>query len=77
MISVNGSTTTLTFTAPPLHFGWFSATVVVMVTAVNRFGIGTASNPASAEITSMYMYVHIAMSIGVLLAIIYRKKLSL
>ena len=57
MINVNSSTTTLTFIAPSLPDGVFTGTVVVMVTAVNRLGIGPAS-AANAEIDGMY-YVHI------------------
>ena len=48
--NVNSSTTTLTFTAPSLPDGVFSGTVVVMVTAVNRFGIGPASDPKTTVI---------------------------
>ena len=51
MINVNSSTTTLTFTAPSLSDGVFTGTVVVMVTAVSRFGIGPPSAPVSALIT--------------------------
>ena len=51
MMNVNSSTTTLTFTAPSLPDGVFTGTVVVMVTAVNRYGVGPASNPESAVIT--------------------------
>ena len=54
MINVDSLTTTLTFTAPSLPDGVFTGTVVVMVTAVSRFGIGPASDPATAEIHSMY-----------------------
>ena len=54
MINVNSSTTTLTFTAPSLPDGVFTGTVVVMVTAVNRFGVGPASDLTTAEINSMY-----------------------
>ena len=50
IVSVNSSTTTLTFTAPSLPDGVFTGTVVVMVTAVNVYGIGPASDPATAEI---------------------------
>ena len=53
MINVNSSTTTLTFTAPSLPDGVFTSTVVVMVTAINRFGVGPTSDPATAEINSM------------------------
>ena len=50
MKDVNSSTTNLTFTAPSLPDGVFSGTVVVIVTAVNRFGIGPASDPVTAII---------------------------
>lgn len=53
MVNVNSSTTTLTFTAPTLPDGVFTGTVVVMVAAVNRLGVGPASDPATAEIHSM------------------------
>ena len=49
-VTVPSSTNTLTFTAPSLPDGVFTGTVVVMVTAVNRFGIGPTSDPATAEI---------------------------
>ena len=52
MMNVNSSTTTLTFTAPPLPIGVFTGTVVVMVSAVNRFGVGPASL-ASADINGI------------------------
>ena len=55
MINVNSSTTTLTFTAPSLPDGIFTGTFVVMVSAVNRLGIGPASDPATAEIHSTYV----------------------
>ena len=53
MRNVNSSTTTLTFTAPSLPDGVFTGTVVVMVTAINIFGVGPTSDPATAEINSM------------------------
>ena len=53
MRNVNSSTTTLTFTAPSLPDGVFTGTVVVMVTAINIFGVGPTSHPAIAEINSM------------------------
>ena len=53
MMNVNSSTTTLKFTAPLLPEDVFAGTVVVMVTPINRYGIGPASDPASAEINSM------------------------
>ena len=53
MRNVNSSTTTLTFTAPSLPDGVFSGTVVVMVTAVSRFGMGSPSASVSALITGI------------------------
>ena len=53
MINVNSSTTTLTFTAPSLPDGVFTGTVVVMVTAVSRYGVGPASNPQTTTVTGM------------------------
>ena len=50
MMNVNSSTTTLTFTAPPLSDGVYTDTVVVMVTAISRLGIGPASGPEAALI---------------------------
>ena len=59
MKDVNSSTTKLTFTAPSLPDGVFSGTVVVMVTAVNRIGMGPASDPAIAEIDGMFVHVYV------------------
>ena len=53
MMNVNSSTTTLTFTAPSLPDDVFTGTVVVMVTAVNRYGVGLASDPAHVTITGI------------------------
>ena len=53
MMNVNSSATTLTLTAPSLPEDVFNGAVVVMVTPINRYGIGPASDPASAEINSM------------------------
>ena len=50
MMNLNSSTTTLTFTAPSLPDGVFTDTVGVMVTAVNRYGVGPASDRESAVI---------------------------
>ena len=50
MINVNSSTTTLTFTAPSLPDDVFTGTVVVMVTATSKYGIGPASEPEAAVI---------------------------
>ena len=52
MRNVNSSTTTLTFTAPSLPDNVFSGYVVVMVTVVNRLGVGPAS-AATAKINGM------------------------
>ena len=52
MINVNSSTTTLTFTAPSLPDGVFTGTVVVMVTAIDRYGVGPVSDTEVVEITS-------------------------
>ena len=49
-VTVPSLTTTLTFTAPSLPDGVFTGTLVVMVTAVNIFGIGPTSDPATAKI---------------------------
>ena len=56
MKNVNSSTTTLTFTAPSLPDDVFTGTVVVMVTAVNRYGMGPASDPAITRIYGQYLY---------------------
>ena len=50
MMNVNSSTTTLTFTAPSLPDDVFTGTVVVMVTAISRYGVGSPSNPVAAII---------------------------
>ena len=52
--------TTLTFTAPSLPDGVFTGTAVVMVTAVNRLGIGPASDPATAEIRGNNLHLQIS-----------------
>ena len=59
MINVDSSTTTLTFTAPSLPDGVFTGTVVVMMTAVSRLGIGPASDPATAKIEGMYVHTYV------------------
>ena len=56
--NVNSSTTTLTFTAPSLPDGVFIGTVVVMVTAMNRYGVGPSS-AATMEIEGMYVCVQL------------------
>ena len=54
MMNVNSSTTTLTFTAPSLPDGVFTVTIVVVVTAVNKYGMGLASDPATTRIYGQY-----------------------
>ena len=58
MINASSSTTTLTFTAPSLPDGVFTGTVVVMVTAISRYGIGLASDPATAVINGKYVHMY-------------------
>ena len=53
-MNVNSSTTTLTFTAPSLPDGVFTSTVVVMVTAVNRFGAGPVNDLVIFKVNGMY-----------------------
>ena len=60
-MNVNSSNTTLTFTAPSLPDGVFTGTVVVMVTAVNRYGMGLASDPATTRIYGQYLYIGITV----------------
>ena len=63
-MNVNSSTTTLTFTAPSLPDGVFAGTVVVMVTATNRYGKGPASNPETTIITGNYvLHIHTLLSL--------------
>ena len=52
-MNVTSPTTTLIFTAPSVPDGVFTGTVVVMVTAVSRYGVGPASNPETATITGI------------------------
>ena len=47
--------TTLTFNAPSLPDGVFTGTVVVMVTAFTRFGIGPVSDNVSETFTGKYI----------------------
>ena len=80
MMNVNSSTTTLTFTAPSLPDGVFTGTVVVMVTAINRYGMGPASDPAIAIIDGQYLctanypiysYLHVATKIFTYSTLLY------
>ena len=56
-INATSPTTTLTFIAPSLPDGVFTGIVVVMVTAINRFGHGTPSDPDSFEISKLYTFI--------------------
>ena len=58
-MTVNNSTTRLTFTTPSLPDGAFTHTVVVTVATVNRYGIGPASNPETAIIYGKYVAIYI------------------
>ena len=49
--NVNSLTTTLAFTAPSLPDGVFTGTIVVMVAAISKYGVGPLSVPATATIT--------------------------
>ena len=63
-MNTNSSTTILTFTAPSLPDGVFTGTVVVMVTATNRYGIGPASSPETTIITGNYvLHIHTLLSL--------------
>ena len=56
MKNVTSPTTELTFTAPSLPDGVFVDNITVTVTAINRFGYGTPSDPDYFEI-SEYIYI--------------------
>ena len=51
MINVTGVTTELTFTAPSLPSDVFVDNITVTVTAINRFGPGSPSDPEEFEIS--------------------------
>ena len=51
MINVTGLTTQLTFTAPSLRSDVFADNITVTVTAINRFGPGSSSDPEEFEIS--------------------------
>ena len=53
-MNVNGSKTTLIFTAPSLPDGVFTGTFAVVVTAISRYGVGPPSDPALTEIKGIY-----------------------
>ena len=54
-MNIDSPTNTLTFPAPLLPDGVFTSTVVVMVTALSRYGKGPTSDPETAIITGMYV----------------------
>ena len=54
-MNIDSPTNTLTFPAPLLPDGVFTSTVVVMVTALSRYGKGPTSDPVTAIITGMYV----------------------
>ena len=58
MQNVTSPTTILTFTAPSLPDRVFSGNITVTVTAINRFGRGTTSNPKYFVISKLHtLYV--------------------
>ena len=61
MMNVNSPTTELTFTAPSLPDGAFIDNITVTVTAINRFGRGTPSDPESIEISELNIYIIIGI----------------
>ena len=69
MMNVNSSTTTLIFIAPSLPDGVFTGTVVVMVTATSRYGIGPASELEAAVIYGMSVSTNVAMCMYILLMV--------
>ena len=82
--NVTSSTTTLTFPAPSLSDGVFVDNITVIVTAINRFGRGTPSDPESFEISKLhihnFMYVHVCIYVpykGILIATMYVQHLCI
>ena len=63
MMSVNSSTTTLTFTAPSLPDSMFTGTVVVMVTGINQYGVGPDSDHVMATVTGIVHYACVLINI--------------
>ena len=53
--NVTSPTTSLTFTAPSLPDGVFVDNIAVTVTAINRFGHGTPSDPEEYEISMFFI----------------------
>ena len=66
-MNANSSTTRLTFTTPSLPDGAFIHTVVVIVTAVNRYGVGPASDPETAIIYCKHVSIYISSYVIILL----------
>ena len=60
MQNVTSPTTTLIFTAPSLPDGVFYGNITVTVTAINRFGRGTPSDPENFVISKLH-YAYIIM----------------
>ena len=58
-MSVNASITTLIFTAPSLPADVITGTIVVIVTALSKYGIGPASDPVAVIITSKYIAAYV------------------
>ena len=56
--NVTSPTTTLTFKAPSLPDGVFNDSVIVTVTAINRFGRGQPSDPDYDEICMYTLHIH-------------------
>ena len=59
MENVTSPTTELTFTAPSLPDGVFVDKITVTVTAINRFGHGTPSDPEEFKISRFFHMYHI------------------
>ena len=58
--NVTSPTTTLTFTAPSLPDGVFVDNIIIIVTAINRFGRGTPSDPDYDEISELRAFIVIS-----------------
>ena len=55
MQNVTSPNTTLTFTAPSLPDGVFYGNITVTVTAINRLGRGTPSDPEYSVISKLHL----------------------
>ena len=58
----NSTSTSLSFTAPSPPNNVFTGTVVIMVAATNRYGIGPASEPKTAVINGKIIFKVIMVS---------------